>query len=77
MGKVGRPPLLIPTVAWKLKIPAPLAVKLDMLVFDPVKGINAYGQRSALVTRILREYIERLEKSPEELAALVDKLGQD
>ncbi len=75
MGKPGRPPLLIPTVAWKLKIPVPIAVKLDMLVFDPVRGINAYGQRSALVTHILREYLARLEKSPEELQKEIDKLG--
>jgi len=75
MSKVGRPPLLVPTVAWKLKIPIPIAVKLDMLVFDPVKGINAYGQRSALVTQILREYLERLEK-PQQPAEGVDKLGE-
>lgn len=76
MAKVGRPPLLVPTVAWKLKIPVPIAVELDMLVFDPVKGINAYGQRSALVTQILREYLERRKLQPPELPDGVDKLDE-
>ena len=62
MAKVGRPALLIPTIEWKLKIPLPIAVKLDMLVLDPIKGVPAYGQRSALVTQILRDYLDKLDK---------------
>jgi len=62
MARRGRPSLLIPTVEWKLKIPAPVAVRLDMLVLDPLKGVPAYGQRSALVTQILRDYLAKLDK---------------
>lgn len=62
MAKVGRPALLTPTVEWKLRIPVDLAVKADMLSLDPVRGTPAYGARSALITRLLREHLDALGK---------------
>jgi hypothetical protein len=48
---LGRPALAMPTVDWKLRIPQDIAVKIDMICLDPLRGCVAYGERSKLVTR--------------------------
>ena len=63
MSKRGRPPLMIPTTEWKLRIPVDLAAKADLLHLDPVRQSLAYGARSALVTELLREYLDKLAKT--------------
>lgn len=65
MSRRGRPSHMTPTVEWKCHIPIDVAVKIDMINLDPVRGTPAYGARSALVTRLLREYLDTLAKSPE------------
>jgi hypothetical protein len=63
MSKRGRPALLIPTVEWKVRVPADLAAKADLLHLDPVRGSITYGARSALVTELLRGYLDSLAKT--------------
>lgn len=65
MAKPGRPALLTPTVEWKVRVPVDLAAKADLLALDPLRGTITYGARSALITRLLREYLESL-TSPSE-----------
>ena len=61
--KRGRKALVIPTVDWKCRIPADIAIKVDTLLLDPVRGLPQYGARSELVTRLLREFLSRYEKA--------------
>ena len=63
MSRRGRPSKLIPTTEWKCHIPVDIAAKVDMLHLDPVRGTPAYGARSALVTHLLREYLDKLRKN--------------
>lgn len=58
----GRPPLAVPTVPWKLQIPVDLAAQADLLCLDPVRGIPAYGARSALITQLLRTHLNSLKE---------------
>jgi len=53
--KAGRPPLLTPNVEWKLMIPEPLALQVEMLCFDPLRGKAKHGARSAYLVRLIRE----------------------
>lgn len=66
MAKPGRPALLTPTVEWKVRVPVDLAAKADLLALDPLRGTITYGARSALITRLLREYLDSLGKSGED-----------
>lgn len=71
MAKVGRRPHIVPTTDWKIRIPVDIAAKIDLICLDPVKGTPAYGARSELVTRLLREYLSTLSSEKG-----VDKLGE-
>lgn len=73
MAKVGRKPLLVPTTEWKIRVPVDLAAKADLLNLDPVRGTIAYGARSDLITRLLREYLESL--APPSPTRGLDTLG--
>lgn len=55
----GRPPKDIPTIDWKVRIPVPLATKVDVLLLDPVTGRTRHGLRSAFVTRLLESWLAR------------------
>ena len=81
MAKRGRKPLSMPTVEWKCRIPADIAVQIDMIQFDPVKGQVEYGARSLLVTSLLRAYlsdrvkrVDTLTKSPDNCIPNPDKV---
>jgi hypothetical protein len=63
MSKRGRPAKATPTTEWKCHIPVDVAAKVDLLHLDPVRGTPAYGSRSSLVTRLLREYLDTLAKN--------------
>jgi len=62
MLKRGRPVLSVPTVPWKLQMPVDLAAQADLLCLDPVRGIPAYGARSALMAQLLREHLTSLKE---------------
>ncbi len=58
--KRGRPALAIPTVEWKLRIPYDIALKIDAITADPLRGGQLYGARSDFVARILRRELDTL-----------------
>lgn len=74
MAKLGRPPLLIPTTEWKVRVPVDLATKADLLHLDPIRGTLKYGARSELITSLLREYLSTISIKPEKG---FDTLGKD
>lgn len=74
MAKPGRPALLTPTVEWKVRVPVDLAAKADLLALDPLRGTITYGARSALITRLLREYLESL--TTPSVGKALDSLGK-
>lgn len=57
MAKRGRPTLVIPTVEWKCRVPVDVAASVDLILYDPVRNVTAYGERSALVGRLLKEWL--------------------
>lgn len=61
------------TVAWKLHIPAALALRIESRVYDPTKGKPRYGHRNRLVIALLERY-DRETPLPEWLQE--DKLKQ-
>lgn len=54
----GRRAALIPAVPWKCNIPVDVAAQVDTLLLDPLRRIPEYGARSALVTQLLRAWLE-------------------
>lgn len=58
MARRGRPPLVIPTTEWKCRIPIDIAASVDLILYDPVRCTQAYGERSALVTKLLRDWLD-------------------
>lgn len=70
MAKPGRPALLTPTVEWKVRVPVDLAAKADLLALDPLRGTITYGARSALITRLLREYLDSLGKNGDDNSSI-------
>ena len=59
----GRRAALIPAVPWKCNIPVDVAAQVDTLLLDPLRGIPEYGARSALVTQLLRAWLEAQRKA--------------
>ena len=57
MARRGRPPLVIPTTEWKCRIPVDVAAQVDLILYDPVRNVTAYGERSALVARLLKDWL--------------------
>lgn len=57
MAKRGRPPLVVPTVEWKCRVPVDVAASVDLILYDPVRKVTAYGERSALVGRLLKDWL--------------------
>ncbi len=55
----GRPANSIPSVEWKIMIPEDLAANVELLCFDPVRNKPAFGARSAYLTRLIREDLEK------------------
>ena len=48
-----------PPVKILVSLPSSLVAKLDLLLIDPVRGKPKYAQRSRLIRRLLREYVEQ------------------
>lgn len=40
-----------------VQVPQTLLAKVDLYLFDPVRGGVRYGARSKLITRLLREWV--------------------
>lgn len=55
---------LIPTIAWKLRIQAPIAEEVDKRLFSPSLGKPAYGSRSDLVNELLDAWVKRTPLNP-------------
>ncbi len=54
-------------------IPRPLLTEVQELLFDPVRNKVRYGARSALINRLLREWVKEKKTEAKELREL-DKL---
>lgn len=42
---------------WTVYVPRSLAMKIDMLFFNPASGRIRYGYRTALVNKLLRQWL--------------------
>lgn len=48
------------TVNWKLRIPASLAAKVEILLTDPRTRKPRYGERSTLVASLLQKHLREI-----------------
>lgn len=55
----GRKAHADPPVKYVISVPSTLSAKVELLLFDPVTQKPLYGGRSALITQLLREWVER------------------
>jgi len=58
-NKRGRPARSVPAVKWKVSIRHDLALYIDMLLADPVRGGLGYGERSALIERLTLDWARK------------------
>lgn len=54
---------IIKPAEWRVMVPAEIALKVELLLMDPVRGKPTYGARSALVTELLIAYLQKQEAS--------------
>lgn len=62
MAKPGRKPLAMPTKSRICYIPEDLSAEIDMLLADPLKQKVMYGSFSALVSTLLRQWVDERRK---------------
>lgn len=62
MARTGRPRNRVPTVPWRVYIPADLAAKVELLINDPLRDKAKYGERGQLIEGLLREWLEKQQK---------------
>jgi len=53
-----RRPLADPPVEVSVSIPTTLLDKIDLLLFDPVRGRVRYGARSKLIQQLLKRWVD-------------------
>lgn len=58
----GRKPRAIPHVKKKISLPEPLVREINELLVNPMSGQPGLGEWSALVERLLREYIIKIKE---------------
>ena len=49
-----------PITQWSVRIRQDLADRVDLTMIDPMSGRVAYGQRTALIERLLAEHLASL-----------------
>ena len=54
-----------PHVRWRINIDAEIAKRVDDALFDAVRGKPGYGERSALVDELLREWLDYRSQEPD------------
>ena len=54
---MARPRSAIRKVRWLVSVDEPIANRIDLLLVDPMSGRSTYGARSALINRLLAEYL--------------------
>jgi len=50
-------------VDWKLSLPTSITAPVSLLLSDPLTGVPKHGARSRLVAQLLREWLEKQQKS--------------
>lgn len=50
----------VEVVPWKVFVPYPIAVDIELLLTNRTIGKPIYGARSQLITELLRDYLEKL-----------------
>lgn len=56
---VGRPRKHEYQIDWKLQIDAPVAARVEQLLWDSALGKPRYGARNQLINELLREWLDR------------------
>lgn len=59
MAKAGRKRLAERPIARQIHIPETVVAKVDLILYNPRTGVRRHGAWSALVTQLLREWLEK------------------
>lgn len=59
---MSKPQRSDPPVEIELSIPQSVLTRVELALVDPVRGKPAYGARSKLVTRLLKDWLDRLQR---------------
>ncbi len=62
MAKPGRKFLTDRPIRWEIAIPTSLATQVELLLSDPLLGKPKYGTRSALMTKLIRDWLVKQKK---------------
>jgi len=60
----GRKPNIDRPQYVKVSIPTSLLARIDLMLYDPILRKPAYGARSSLIVRLLRERVDQLTAGP-------------
>jgi hypothetical protein len=55
----GRKPRVEPSAAWKVYIPVGIANAVERELLDPLTELPAYGERSKLITLLLKDWLAK------------------
>jgi hypothetical protein len=55
----GRKPNMDRPIGVEIHIPESVMARVSLLLFDPVRGARKHGAMSALVSQLLREWVEK------------------
>ena len=66
MAKLGRKPHADKPRQWKITLPDSIATQVELLLCDAMTGKPAYGARGDLITKLLREWLEKQYKNRQE-----------
>lgn len=66
---MGRKKSAEPYVQQKITLPATLMARFSMLNWDPIHSKTQYGAISEVVTRLLTDYVNKMEHGVNPLAA--------
>lgn len=73
MAKTGKKLHADRPVEWKISLPTSVTVPVSLLLSDPLTGLPKHGARSKLITQLLREWLEKQQKSAFQEATELDK----
>jgi len=53
-----------PPVKWRINVPESVAAKVELMLFDPLKGEIKYAARSDLITKLLVQWLASVTGEP-------------
>lgn len=75
MAKRGRKPNTERSVRWRVEVRESLALKVELLLYDPLEEKVSWGARSNLINELLARWLEERQKAKEEKHETLQREG--